>query len=232
MQRWSTDIKIFILILLLTSSHVRSLMAQEEVLVLDSMEVNRISPYEKRLDKYYNWWNRMIPRYGKVQYAGSMGFISMGVGWDYGKNKQWETDFLIGYVPKYTTSSSKLTFTLKQNFIPWKIPIGKNKKDFAIEPLACGIYLNTMFGHNFWTKEPDRNSSGYYSFATKLRFNIYIGQRITYNIKRNKRFFDKSITFFYELSSNDIYISQAVMNSYLKPKDYIHLSFGLKFQFL
>lgn len=229
MKQWC--IKYVVLLLMLLAGNGSFVLAQQE-LTIDSLELKRLTAYEKRMKKYHERWNSLIPRYTKLQYAGSMGFISLGLGWDYGKNKQWETDFMIGYVPRYTTSSDKLTFTLKQNFIPWKLDVGKKNKNFMFEPLACGIYINTMFGHNFWSKEPDRDSSGYYSFATKLRFNFYLGQRITYKLKQNRRLLGKSVTFFYEFSSNDIYIAQAATNSYLKPKDYIHLSLGLKFQFL
>lgn len=218
------------IMLFVVFSSILPLMAQQDSVIMDTPEYQYA--YQRRIDRYYDFWNKLIPRYAKIQYAGSMGFISIGTGWDYGKNKQWETDFIIGYVPKYTTSDGKLTFTLKQNFIPWRHKLGNRNKGFTFEPLACGAYINTLFGHNYWTREPDRNSNGYYTFATKLRFNIYIGQRITYRIPEKNRRFDRSITFFYELSSNDIYMVQGIQNDYLKLKDCVHLSFGLKFQFL
>ncbi len=43
--------------------------------------------------------------------------------------------------------------TLKQNYMPWSINIGKG---FSTEPLACGLYLNTVFGDQFWVNESDR----------------------------------------------------------------------------
>lgn len=122
---------------------------------------------------------------------------------------------------------SKITFTLKQNFIPWSKRLNKN---FSLEPLATGLYVNTIFDGEFWVNEPDKYPNGYYSFSTKMRFNIYIGQRITFHIPSEKRFFTKSITAFYEISSNDLYIASAFTNSYLKPTDYLRLSFGLKMQ--
>lgn len=183
--------------------------------------------YERRVEKYQNQWSKLIPTHTKIQYAGGMGLLSFGAGWDYGKNNQWETDVFFGFLPKYSTSKTKITFTLKQNFIPWNKDLGKN---FSIDPLACGLYINTIFDGDFWVSEPDKYLSGYYSFSTKMRFNIYVGQRITYRIPENKRFFAKSITAFYELSTNDLYMVSAFTNKYLKPDDYLRLSFGLKFQ--
>lgn len=183
--------------------------------------------YDRRVGKYQDQWAKLIPTYTKVQFAGGMGLLSFGAGWDYGKNNQWETDVLLGFLPRYTTRKSKITFTIKQNFIPWKKRLNRR---FYLEPLACGLYVNTIFDGDFWVSEPDKYPSDYYSFSTKMRFNIYVGQRITLDIPHNKRFLTKGITFFYEVSSNDLYIVSAFGNSYLKPKDYLRLSFGLKFQ--
>lgn len=36
------------------------------------------------------------------------------------------------------------------------------KNDWSFEPLQCGLYLNTVFGHDFWTKQPTKYDSGYY----------------------------------------------------------------------
>lgn len=185
--------------------------------------------YDKRVDKYKSVWESLIPSYTKIQFAGNMGLLSFGTGWDYGKNNQWETDVLFGFVPKYSSDRPKATFTLKQNFIPWNIPV---KGKFSFDPLTCGLYMNTVFGSDFWTTEPNKYPSDYYSFSTKIRFNVFVGQRITYNIKSDRRVLAKNITFFYEISSNDLYLVSAIPNSYLKPKDYLTLSFGLKMQIL
>lgn len=183
--------------------------------------------YEKRIEKYQRLWNHLIPSYTKIQYAGNMGLLSFGTGWDYGKNNQWETDVFLGFVPRYNTDNFKVTLTLKQNFIPWNINL---KKGFSLDPMACGLYINSVFGGDFWSSEPDKYPSNYYNFSTKIRFNIYLGQRITYRIPTEKRFFAKSVTLFYEISTNELYMISAVQNSYLKPKDYLSLSLGLKMQ--
>ena len=154
---------------------------------------------------------------------------SFGTGWDYGKRNQWETDILLGFIPKYSSKKTKVTMTLKQNYMPWSINIGKG---FSTEPLACGLYLNTVFGDQFWVNEPDRYPKGYYGFSSKVRIHIYMGQRLTYDIDPQRRFLAKSVTFFYEISTCDLYLVSAVQNSYLRPRDYLSLSFGLKFQWL
>ena len=185
--------------------------------------------YDNRVHRFRRNWERIIPTHSKIQYAGNMGLLSFGTGWDYGKRNQWETDVLLGFIPKYSSKKAKVTMTLKQNYMPWSINIGKG---FSTEPLACGLYVNTVFGNQFWVNEPERYPKGYYGFSSKVRFHVFMGQRLTYDIDPQRRFMAKSVTFFYEISTCDLYVISAVNNSYLRPRDYLSLSFGLKFQWL
>lgn len=101
--------------------------------------------YDKRVHRFRKNWERIIPTHSKIQYAGNMGLLSFGTGWDYGKRNQWETDLLLGFIPKYSSKKAKVTMTLKQNYMPWSINLGKG---FSTEPLSCGLYLNTVFGQS------------------------------------------------------------------------------------
>lgn len=185
-------------------------------------ETNR---YKKRVEGYRNMWESLMPTYTKIQYAGGMGLINAGFGWSYGKKDQWETDIFFGIIPKYSSDNAKITFTLKQNYIPWR---KKLNGSFTFEPLECGLYFNTVFSDEFWTKEPDRYPKGYYNISTRVRTHVFIGQRLRFNIPDKKRLFARSITAFYEISSCDFYIISAFTN-HLNPDDYLRLSFGLKF---
>lgn len=72
-----------------------------------------------------------------------------------------------------------MTMTLKQNYIPWSIWLGK---DFSLEPLTTGIYFNTVFSDDFWTSEPERYPRGYYGFSTRIRTHIFLGQRVRFDV--------------------------------------------------
>ena len=124
---------------------------------------------------------------------------------------------------------SKSDHDAQAELYAWSINIGKG---FSTEPLACGLYVNTVFGNQFWVNEPERYPKGYYGFSSKVRFHVFMGQRLTYDIDPQRRFMAKSVTFFYEISTCDLYVISAVNNSYLRPRDYLSLSFGLKFQWL
>lgn len=182
-------------------------------------------PYEKRVRKYEELWRSLMPTYSKIQYAGGMGLLNFGMGWAYGKRNQWETDVFLGFIPKYSSDNTKITMTLKQNFIPWQKQLNET---IYFEPLECGMYFNTVFSDEFWTSEPDRYPKGYYGFSTRVRTHIFLGQRWKFIIPDKKRIFAKSITAFYEISTCDLYIASAFIN-HLGMDDYLRLSFGLKF---
>lgn len=188
------------------------------------------SRYDRRIHRYRQNWSALIPTHSKMQFAGNMGLISIGTGWDYGRRNQWETDIFLGFLPKYQSDKAKLTFTLKQNYIPWSLQVKESR--LSVEPLACGMYFNTVFGDEFWTHEPERYPKGYYGFSSKVRIHVFLGQRLTYDIDPQRRFTAKAITLFYEISTCDLYIISAFTNRYLKPKDYLSLSFGIKLQLL
>lgn len=84
--------------------------------------------YDNRVHRFRKNWERIIPTHAKIQYAGNMGLLSFGTGWDYGKRNQWETDILLGFIPKYSSKKTKVTMTLKQNYMPWSINIGKDSR--------------------------------------------------------------------------------------------------------
>lgn len=102
----------------------------------------------------------------------------------------------------------------------------------AIEPLQTGIYLTTVFSGHFWTRQPKRYPGGYYWFSTRLRPNIFIGQRATVHLPDSKRRFTHSISLFYEISCCDFMLIQRATNSSLKSGDYLTLSLGLQLTWL
>lgn len=183
--------------------------------------------YEKRIHRYRKHWEALIPTQQIVQYAGNMGFMSIGIGWNYGHHDQWETHLLFGLLPKCGSNRNKMTITIKETFIPWDIHI---RGSWTIEPLSCGLYVNSVLGHEFWNKQPPRYDKGYYPFlSTKYRMNIFVGQQIEKTIPHNRRKFIKSITAFYEMSTCDLYIRAMVQDDYVKIHDILSLSLGLKF---
>ncbi|MBR1712737.1 MAG: hypothetical protein IJ722_04980 [Alloprevotella sp.] len=193
-------------------------------------EAPSVSRYERRVARGRHIWSALIPRQGIVQTAGNMGLVSVGVGWNYGHRDKWETDLLLGFIPKYDSSRPKTTLTLKENFLPWRLAVGD--RGWNVEPLACGLYVNTVFGHEFWQKQPSRYPKGYYKMlSTRFRANIFFGQRVTYEIPARHRSFVRSLTAFYEVSTCDLYLRLMFQGGSVHLSDVLGLSLGLKLQF-
>lgn len=112
----------------------------------EDTDTTELSRYDRNVLKYRKHWDVLIPTQGVIQTCGNMGFVSMGIGWDYGKRRQWETHLMLGFIPRFDSSNSKITLTLKENFIPWRKSMGKG---WWFEPLECTVYFNTVFGHDF-----------------------------------------------------------------------------------
>ena len=207
---------------------VDSLRSQKEIeQVADSLELSR---YERRMKRYRSVWQSLQPSQFIMQNAGNMGLLSFGLGWNYGKRNQWETHLLFGWIPKYKGHSVRMTMTLKETYIPWNKRLGE---EWRLEPLTVGLYANTVFGKAFWRSQPSRYPDKYYQFlSTRVRLNVFLGQRITVIVPNNKRKFVKSMTAFYELSTCDLYIRCMFQDSSVKLKDIVGLSLGLKMQIM
>lgn len=225
------------LVLSANASERDSISVADSLLYFDAEPTERVnieetgmSKYDRRIHRHRKHWAQLIPTQMIVQYAGNMGMMSIGMGWDYGKHKQWETNLLFGYLPKADSDRGKLTMTLKQNFLPWSMYL---KHGWMLEPLSCGLYLNTVFGSEFWGNQPSRYPDKYYEpLNTELRINVFLGQRITKIVPANRRKFLKSISAFYEVSTCDLYLRLAVMERKVSLWDILCLSVGLKMQIL
>ena len=134
---------------------------------------------------------------------------------------------MFGFVPGFSSNKTKVTLTLKQNYVPWEVSLGKN---WVLEPLETGLFVNTVLASDFWVKEPEKYPNNYYKFSTRVRFHAFLGQRIALNMKENFPF--RRITVYYELSTCDLYLISKFTNQYVKMVDILSLSFGLKFHIL
>ncbi len=175
----------------------------------------------------YVGWQRIAPTHAKLQYAGSMGVASVGVGWDYGRQNQWESDVLVGFIPEHYSDAAHMTFTLRQTLTPWNLPLGERT---TFEPLSCGVYFNTISGDNFWTREPGKYGGKYYKFTSRVRLHAFVGQRI--NLKRVAQGWLQGLSLYYEFSVCDLNLISKFTNSKLKFSDIIYFSAGVRLQFL
>ena len=183
---------------------------------------------DMRVHEGYVGLERLIPTHVKLQYAGGMGVVSFGAGWDYGRKCRWETDVMIGFLPRAYADRFHTTLTLRQNYIPWSIRCCER---FAVEPFTTGLYLNFISGEDYWVREADKYpGDSYYGFTSRLRAHLYVGQRFTYYLKNDGLL--RNITLYYELSANDLDIIAKCGNKSLDLSEIVYFSLGIKFQLL
>lgn len=187
----------------------------------DSISIAR---YEQRLQKRLDRWKRLIPNMFTLQYAGGAGMFSAGVGWDYGSGDQWETHLTLGFLPKEYNRSVYWTLTLKENYLPWRVNLGRSPLE--LRPLCVTLGLNSILHSDFWTSEPDRYPGGYYGFSSRVRIFLGLGQRLTLNIPYNRRRLGKQLSLYYEISTCDLYVRQKFLNSSIPLKDIITIGVG------
>lgn len=171
---------------------------------------------------------KLIPSYGRVQFAGSVGAGSVGTGWIYGRKDNWFSDFAVGFVPRSAYDKVITVLTVKQGYSPWDIPIASSK--ISVSPLNCGLFISYTIDENFWFSEPEKYDPPYYGFSTGVKLNPYIGQAITYNFNPSSSH-KQSLSIYYEFSTCDFKIISALSNSYLKIKDYLSLAIGIRYRF-
>ena len=167
------------------------------------------------------------PTHMSCQSGGGMGVVSMGTGWKYGSHRRWETDLFIGLVPKYDSSSAKVSFAVKENFVPWDIHL---KHNFSLEPLTTSIYFTTLISDKVWDHLPERYSHGYYILPTKIRANISLGQRLKWRLP-HKSSVVESVSAYYEIGTCDIYVLSAAGNSEIKFHELLQLCIGIRINF-
>lgn len=188
------------------------------MLKADSIEDANLSQYQKS-------WNRLMPRQSKLQFAGSMGMFSAGPGWFYGKKNQWETDWLIGFIPVFEGRKGHITTTIKQTYTPFRFRLNDR---LLFEPLTAGIYINKIFGEYFWSRLPEKYPEKYYFWAVNTRFHVFLGQ--SFALPLSERMPEKRIAFFYELNTNDLFFISAFGNKTIKINDILSLSFGIRYR--
>ena len=72
---------------------------------------------------------------------------------------------------------------------------------------------------------------GYYGFSNKVRFHLGFGQKFEIRNLQHRSHLFKDFTFYYEVSSCDLYIRQKFLNSSIPLKDILSIGIGLQYTF-
>ena len=168
-----------------------------------------------------------VPDLVKMQFAGNIGFLSAGVGYEHGKGKL-ETDLMLGFLPKSIGGDHITSLSAKMTWSPWKISKGRSRS-LELTPFTLGPYMSYSFGSQFDTILPNEYPSGYYWWATSLRFGAFFGGNVEIPLASEQSI--KGIGFYYELGTYDLkFISYVLNRKFLNVTDIFSLALGVRFQ--
>lgn len=168
---------------------------------------------------------RYVPDFLTAQYAGSIGFLSIGAGYKVLKDNAM-LSLQYGYVPerkggKLNILSAKLLFNTGI------VPLSPRT---TFEPLSAGIMISYHFGSEFQSRWPGhRYPDGYYWWRTSLKVHVNTQTSFTYKLTSD-RF--ESITGFLDLNVNELYLVSYLQNARsLSLRDIVKVGYGVRLNF-
>lgn len=168
----------------------------------------------------------LLPDHLDLQYAGSIGYASVGFGYNMFKEKA-SLSFHYGYVPEVKGGELHIA-AIKFEYKPIAIRI-KNKLTFY--PINPGIFLSYNFGKNLdFRFNPDQYAKGYYFWSPALREHLSFSSELKILGDGSSKI--KSISIYAEANANDLYLISWYENRTTTPIfDIFKLGYGIRMYF-
>jgi len=176
---------------------------------------------EHEKDSTYRQAYRFLPDYLKLQYAGGIGFMSLGAGYTY-FHQRLDVSIFYGVVPEGMSIQTlhSISIQLTGKFLRYKV------KNIEILPLNFGWYVHHTFGHEFWVTLPDKYVKGYYWWSPGRTAGIFLGGEIRTKLL-GSRTPASGTAFYVRAGSRGLYIASKFGNHSIPMKDIIELGFGV-----
>lgn len=158
-----------------------------------------------------------MPDHYMVQYAGGIGFLSIGAGynlWDW-----YEPTLLIGYVNETFGNSAKAvtTVSIKNSFVLFRKHLPEQIK------FRGGISVNMGLTNNLFRQLPPHYPEKYY-FQNKVFLSPFLGGE--WQIKLNQKHL-KTGGLFFEFNTRDAYLLECLRTDYVKFHKIWNLGLGV-----
>lgn len=145
------------------------------------------------------------PHFYTLQYAGSIGFLSAGAGYELGKKTRLSAHY--GYVPESVGGAFHIV-SAKLMYSPWQIEVNPEVK---INLLDFGLFFSYHFGNQFASSWPaHRYPDGYYWWKTSMRYHFAIENSIRFYRGPESK---TSFSLFTEFNTNDLYLVSYALNT-------------------
>lgn len=146
------------------------------------------------------------PDFAVLQYAGSIGFLSAGLGYEI-FNQRARISAHFGHVPKRHGGTLNVV-TGKIFFKPVEIKLRNN---WHLQPIDPGLMVSYHYGENFQTKWPDQiYPDGYYWWHPALRIHLGVETSATKTFTKINAI--RAVTLYAELNTNELYFISFFQN--------------------
>lgn len=169
-----------------------------------------------------HWVKLLYPNHYKFQYAGGIGFVSAGLGYDFFKERI-DISYFYGYVPEWYSKEDMHSVSLQLTGKPFKFDIN-SKLD--IYPLNVGVFLHHTFGSEYYITLPDHYPEDYYWWSPGRTGGLFLEGQLNYRYKETDRIFSK-IGFYYRIVTRGVYVTSKFSNSSIPLEDVFSLGLGI-----
>ncbi|QHL88486.1 hypothetical protein GU926_14020 [Nibribacter ruber] len=194
----------------------------KQLLVLLFTALSFLAQAQEKADRPKNKW--YAPDYLVLQHAGLIGFLSAGVGYDFGKHDRTNMEAMYGFTPGYDIKHTNHTFTLRTYYQSNPKPLFK---DVKISFIRAGAGLSLTVGQQFESFFPERYPEGYYIWPTAARILPFVGTALSKEFTSKNRI--HYTEFYTELGTSDVMLVDKYRNSGISMGDIVNLSFGLRY---
>ena len=142
--------------------------------------------------------SKWLPDHYKLQFAGAIGFFSIGAGYKTKKDKL-HADLHYGYTPQSIGGLHIHALTAKTTWFPIK---NINHKTWQVRPLTTGLLVNYTFGKQYFGFTPDNYPYTYYDFPTAFHVGVFVGGQVNKQVKSRRGI--RRVGLYYELGTYDV----------------------------
>lgn len=172
----------------------------------------------------------LIPDAAIIQHGGSIGYFSIGGGYEIFKNKKGYIDINYGYVPA-SKGGELHTVTAKLAYKPFELKLNDWIKLYPFNP---GFFLSYTFHEDLAFKfHSSEYPRGYYYWSPALRPHLSISNEIELSMPELwKNIGIHKVGIYSEFNTNDFYIVNYFQNaSSLSLADIFQLGIGIRLKF-
>jgi len=156
--------------------------------------------------------------YGIVHYAGSIGFLSAGIGLMNIRQTR-SIEFLVGYLPELIGGKDIVTINWRIGVSTRTYPLGNN---MSVQPVNINLGVSYSPQCDYKVNRPSVYPEGYYWWSEAIRVNLNVGSTLILN---------ETFSLYYEVGTNELkLVSYALNTNSLSVLDMMHLGIGVRFK--